>query len=61
MRQIPITDLFELLERYNGMAPMKVAGEEHGPIARDPLNSDDPLIRAAAEELAAKACASRAA
>ena len=59
MLQIPITDLFSALERYNGMAPLKVAGEE--PIAPDPLNSDDPLIRAAAQELAAKACASQAA
>ena len=61
MQQIPITDLFEVLERYNGMTPMKVAGEAHDAIAPDPLHSDDPLIRAAAEELAAKACASRAA
>ncbi|HWA92828.1 MAG TPA: hypothetical protein VG889_22540 [Rhizomicrobium sp.] len=61
MQQIPITELFDLLERYNGMTPMKVAGE--APIAPDPLNSDDPLVRAAAEDLAAKSksCASRAA
>ena len=61
MLQVPITDLFAVLERYNGMAPLKVAGEDHEPIAPDPLHSDDPLIRAAAQELAAKACASRAA
>jgi len=59
MHEIPITALFDLLERYNGMAPMKVAGE--APIAPDPLHSDDPLVRAAAEALAAKSCASRAA
>lgn len=59
MHEIPITALFDLLQRYNAMAPMKVAGE--APIAPDPLNSDDPLVRAAAEALAAKSCASRAA
>ncbi len=61
MQQIPITELFDMLERFNGMTPMKVAGE--APVAADPLHSGDPLVRAAAEELAAKAksCASRAA
>lgn len=61
MREIPITDLFPLLERYNGMVSQ--LGADEAPIAPDPLNSDDPLIRAAAEEMAAKAkaCASQAA
>ncbi len=59
MLQVPITELFAVLERHNGMAPLKVAGE--APVAPDPLHSDDPLIRAAAEELAAKSCASQAA
>jgi hypothetical protein len=65
MQQIPITELFDMLERFNGMtampAPMDASGE--APVAADPLHSHDPLVRAAAEELAAKAkpCASRAA
>ena len=60
MREIPITELFPLLERYNGMVSQS---ESEVPIAPDPLHSDDPLVRAAAEEMAAKAkaCASRAA
>jgi hypothetical protein len=58
--EIPVTDFLALFERYNGMAPLKVAGE--APVAPDPLNSEDPLIREAAEALAAQAaCASRAA
>jgi hypothetical protein len=57
--EIPVTDFLALFERYNGMAPLKVAGE--APVAPDPLTSDDPLIREAAEALAAQACASRAA
>jgi len=75
MQQIPITELFDMLERFNGMtsmpashisaprmpAPVNAAGE--AAIAADPLHSEDPLVRAAAEEIAAKAkpCASRAA
>jgi hypothetical protein len=60
MREIPITELFPLLERYNGMVSLS---ENEAPIAPDPLHSEDPLVRAAAEEMAAKAkaCASRAA
>ena len=60
MREIPITELFPLLERYNGMVSQ---AEAEAPIAADPLNSDDPMVRAAAEDMAAKAkaCASRAA
>ena len=80
MQQIPSTELFDMLERFNGMtsmpashisashisaprmpAPVNAAGE--AAIAADPLHSEDPLVRAAAEEIAAKAkpCASRAA
>jgi hypothetical protein len=60
MLQITITDLLSALERHNGMALETVADD--APIARDPLNSDDPKIREAAKALAAAAaCASRVA
>ena len=61
MLQIPVTDLFSALERYNGMAAAPAA--EDAPIAPPPLESDDPKIREAAEALAAAAaqCASRVA
>jgi hypothetical protein len=59
MIQIPITDLFEALDRHNGMA-LEVAAET--PIARDPLESEDPKVREAARALAtAAACASQVA
>jgi hypothetical protein len=59
MLQITITDLLSVLERHNGMA-LETAVD--APIARDPLNSDDPKIREAAKALAADAaCASRVA
>jgi hypothetical protein len=59
MLQITITDLLSALERHNGMA---LETEDDAPIARDPLNSDDPKIREAAKALAADAaCASRVA
>ena len=50
MLQIAITDLLCVLERYNGMALRRSADE--APIAPDPLNSDDPKIREAAQALA---------
>jgi len=53
MKAIPITKLYPMLERYNGMATPTLVDE--APIAPDPLNSDDPKIRAAARELAAAA------
>jgi hypothetical protein len=60
MLQIPITDLVAALDRHNGMARDTA---QDAPIARDPLNSDDPKIREAAETLAAviDTCASRVA
>ena len=48
MLQISITDLLSVLERHNGMA---LETEVEAPIARDPLNSDDPKIREAAKAL----------
>jgi len=62
--QIPVNALFSLLERYNGMDTAPVTAE--APVAPPPLQSDDPKIRAAAEELAAQSgtstpCASQAA
>ena len=59
MFQISITDFLAALDRHNGMA-LEAAGD--APIARDPLNSDDPKIREAAKAMAADAaCASRVA
>ena len=65
MLEIALTDLLPALERHNGMA-LEAAPEmvNEAPIARDPLNSDDPKIREAAQALAAAAaaaCASRVA
>ncbi len=61
MHEVPITEIFDLLERYNGMVPLKSPAK---PRSR-PIRSirTTPLVRAAAEELLAqaKACASRAA
>ncbi len=59
MLQISITDLLSALERHNGMALETVAVD--APIAPDPLNSDDPKIREAAQALAAAACVSQVA
>jgi len=62
MHQIPITKLFAMLERYNGMDTPNVKTQDEAPIAPDPLNSDDPKVREAAQALlAAKSCASQAA
>ena len=65
MKAIPITKLYPMLERYNGMATPTLVDAAEAPIAPDPLHSDDPKIRAAAREMAAaakkKKCASRAA
>lgn len=58
MLQIAITDLLPVLERHNGMA---LEAADKTPIARDPLNSDDPKIREAAQALAAAACVSQVA
>ncbi|MBV9991419.1 MAG: hypothetical protein JOZ72_09010 [Alphaproteobacteria bacterium] len=56
MQKIAITKLFPMLERYNGMATPTLVDailidESQAPIAPDPLNSDDPKIRAAAEDI----------
>ena len=60
--EICITDIIHLLERYNGMAmPKSDAVAPETPLAGDPLQSDDPEIRAAAEALKRRACASEAA
>lgn len=69
MQKIAVTKLFSMLERYNGMATptlvdAPLTDTDQVPIAPDPLNSDDPKIRAAAREIAGlpkKKCASRAA
>jgi len=58
MLQISITDLLSALERHNGMA---LEAADEAPIAADPLNSDDPKIREAAQALAAAACVSQVA
>jgi hypothetical protein len=59
MLEITITDLLAALDRHNGMA---LETADDAPIARDPLNSEDPKIREAAQALAAAAaCASRVA
>ena len=62
MQKIAVTKLISMLERYNGMATPTLVDTAEAPISPDPLHSDDPKIRAAARDIAAKKkCASRAA
>jgi len=60
--EICVTDIIDMLERYNGMAMPKMSQPQaEPPAAGDPLTSDDPEIRAAAEALARRTCVSDAA